>query len=117
MKNLWEETIKVLNENGKTFDDVISIFGNDFTISKENFEAVAKETYYDSGYGWQLIAMDLTILGEGWWLVRGEYDGKEWWEFKTYPMPPNKVKKITTLIGVWSTLEECNKARTYEVTK
>lgn len=49
MSNLWEETIEFLEENGKTFDDVLYIQGEDFKVTKENFEIVAKKTDYDSG--------------------------------------------------------------------
>ena len=38
MANLWEETIGVLANNNKSFDDVIAICGNDFQITKEDFE-------------------------------------------------------------------------------
>ena len=43
MRNLWEETMEVLKDHGKTFDDVKFIQGNDFKITKENFEQVAKK--------------------------------------------------------------------------
>lgn len=49
--NLWEETIEKLQRNGYTFDDVIAIYGEDFQITKENFEEVAKETDYYDGFG------------------------------------------------------------------
>ncbi|MGQ7335465.1 hypothetical protein ACTGUN_05795 [Streptococcus suis] len=43
MTNLWEETIEVLKKHSKTFDGVRFIQGNDFKITKENFEKVAKK--------------------------------------------------------------------------
>ena len=27
-------------------------------------------------------------VGDNWWLERAEYDGSEWWEFKTIPKEP-----------------------------
>ena len=53
MINLWEETIEVLEKYNKTWKDVQSIYGEDFQITKDNFEKVAKETDYDNGYGGQ----------------------------------------------------------------
>ena len=39
MKNkaLWDETIDILNKNGKTFDDVVAVCGKQFQITKEEF--------------------------------------------------------------------------------
>ena len=61
--NLWDETLEKIREKGFTFDDVLFIYGEDFQISKEDFERVAKETKYDDGLGAQEIASDLTLLG------------------------------------------------------
>ena len=58
-----EEAIEKLQRNGYTFDDVIAIYGEDFQITKENFEEVVKETDYYDGFGAQKVAADLTILG------------------------------------------------------
>lgn len=51
MTNLWEETIRVLGSYKLSWTDIIFVCGNEFQISKENFEEVAKETNYDSSYG------------------------------------------------------------------
>lgn len=112
MKNLFEETMKVLNNNGKTMDDVISIQGDDFAITVENFIEIAKQTNYDSGYGSQEIARDLKIIGEDWWLERMEYDGSEWWEFKKIPQITKNIKEVYNLHSDscgWMTLKEINK--------
>lgn len=109
--NLWRETIEKLKNNGFTFDDVLLIYGNDFQITKENFEEVAKRTNYDSGYGGQEVASDLTILGNSFIMTRGEYDGSEWWEFNLLKTGSNKVKKIDRLVDPnrsWCTLAEIN---------
>ena len=109
MSNLWEETIKFLEENGKTFEDVLFIQGKDFKVTKENFENVAKKANYDSGFGAQHVATDLVLVGDGWWIERYEYDGSEWWEFKTIPIEKDKVVPILYLDrGMWDTLKEMN---------
>lgn len=99
MTNLWEETIKILSEYGKTFDDVLFIQGDNFEITKDNFEIVAKHTDYDSGFGAQLVAMDLVLVGKDWWIERDEYDGSEWWDFKAIPLKKDEIKNITRLAG------------------
>ena len=48
MINFWEETIDALKDNGKTFDDVEWIGGDDFEISKENFKRISNFTYDDT---------------------------------------------------------------------
>lgn len=84
MRNLWEETIENLADRKKCFDDVVAICGNDFQITKEDFEKYSK-TEYDDGYGSPKVAEDLLIIGADFWLERHEYDGSEWWEFKQMP--------------------------------
>lgn len=66
MTNLLEETVKFLEKYGKTLDDVLFIQGDDFEITKENFEIVARDTNYDSGYGSQHVAKDLVLVGKDW---------------------------------------------------
>ena len=59
---------------------------------------------YDNSYGAPEIAVDLVIVGDNWWLTRGEYDGSEWWDFHTIPILPagqrvspfNKIKVVSS---------------------
>ena len=105
--SLYEETLEALKENNKTFKDVLWIGGEDFEISKENFIELAKISEYDNGYGYQMVAEDLVVVGNDWWLERGEYDGSEWWDFKTMPSRPNNIQKISALGGGrWKNLKE-----------
>ena len=109
MTNLWEETLEVLRDHGKTFEGVRYIQGSDFKITKENFERLAKQANYHSGFGAARVPTDLTIVGKGWWLERGEYDGSEWWDFKETPKQINEVRNISCLVGeMWPTLKELN---------
>jgi len=46
-----------------------------------------------------IIRNDLYVVGEDWWLERGEYDGSEWWEFKRLPeCPPRAIPTLKTLL-------------------
>lgn len=85
-RNLLQETFKILHEHGRTPDDVRWVGNADGTVvsSWQSFEAVANFEY-DAGYGGNEITLDLVIVGDDWWLERGEYDGSEWWEFKRLP--------------------------------
>lgn len=87
MTNLLKETLGVLECNNKTLDDVEWIGDEHFFISKEDFLKKA-DKYYDAGYGCAEVNMNLTICGKDFWLERHEYDGSEWWEYKTMPQKP-----------------------------
>lgn len=107
--NLLDETLEYLEEYGKTLDDVLYIQGDDFEITKENFVSVATYTDYDSSYGAQHVPKDLVLVGEDWWIERYEYDGAEWWIFKSIPARKQYMKNITNLHkGMWDTLKEMN---------
>lgn len=113
ISNLLEETIDVLNDHKLTFDDVLWIGCDYYTISIEQFKELANTTY-DKGFGAPKVAIDLKIVGQNWWLEREEYDGLEWWEFNAPPLKPKQNKKIDRLIldkkvwGGWKTLRELN---------
>lgn len=110
--NLLDETVEFLEQYGKTLDDVLFIQGDDFEITKTNFMKVARDTNYDPGYGAQRVAKDLVLVGEGWWIERYEYDGAEWWTFKSIPEKKKYMKNITKLgVGMWDTIEEMNKEK------
>lgn len=68
--------------------------------------------------GGQEIAKDLILIGSDWWMVRAEYDGREWWDFCKKPevlewdqTALGREREITSFIGYWSTLDEINKKR------
>lgn len=107
--NLWDETISKLSKHGKTFEDVEYIRGNDFEISKENFENIARKTEYYAGDGSAKVAGDLKLIADNWWLERKEYDGAESWTFKEKPQKLNKARVVERLAGgMWNTLSELN---------
>lgn len=89
--NLLQETIDTLTDNGKCEKDILwcGSTGHDGFgwFSWNTFKRVA-DTEYNSGYGGQRVARDLVIVGIGFWLERHEYDGSEWWEYKTQPIKP-----------------------------
>lgn len=98
MMNLWDETIEELNRHNLKWEDVdFAIVTDAFYVSKDDFETFAKRINYDEGFGLVVIDPRLKIVGDNWWLERAEYDGKEWWEFKTMPsvaLPRGSVEGI-----------------------
>ena len=78
MRNLLIETQEILENNEKSFDDVKWI-----------------GTLND---GIEHVCLGLLVVGDNWWLERHEYDGSEWWEFKTIP---NKPKGELRLCDIW----------------
>ena len=91
MSNLLTETLEILNENGKTVDDIKWIGTYTAEISIRTFLEYADQEY-DNGYGTPEVNMSLVVVGDDWWLERGEYDGSEWWEFKTKPKRPKSIE-------------------------
>lgn len=87
MSNLLAETKEVLMSHGKTVDDVLWVGSTEAYSTWKEFERVAN-IEYDNGYGGNEIAGNLIVVGKDWWLERGEYDGSEWWNFKTIPIKP-----------------------------
>jgi hypothetical protein len=86
--NFLNETLEVLKENNKTEQEVLFVKYDGY-FSFEKFKEIAN-IEYDSGFGGQEIP-NIEIVGRGWWLERAEYDGSEWWEFKTKPKKPKKL--------------------------
>jgi hypothetical protein len=99
--NLLQETVEILKANGKTPADVLWVGGKEsgwkddakFVGLWPDFESAANFDY-DAGYGGAQINTSLKIVGDNWWLERGEYDGSEWWEFKTLPGKPENANPM-----------------------
>jgi len=89
MQNLFNEIIECLKEHNLTWADVQWVGTNQYTFSIGHFRNIALDINYNNEYGIQEINPNLKIVGSDWWLERHEYDGSEWWEFKTMPIKPS----------------------------
>lgn len=99
--NLLEETIEALKENGKSPADVEWVgVRDDHYETWEEFEKKAKDINYDNGYGFEMINTDLVVVGKDFWLERFEYDGSEWWVFKTFPKKPKDTIGQQSIYGI-----------------
>ena len=86
MANLLKETKEILEQHGKTFDDVIFI-GDRTTHTKMTMKDFLEHANveYKNGFGIEEINTELILVGKDFWLERHEYDGSEWWEYKSMP--------------------------------
>lgn len=110
IRNLKEETLEVLKEYGKTMDNVEWVGSADGYIEKEDFLRLADIEYYGS-FGAQEVASDLVIVGDDFYMIRGEYDGSEWWEYHSIELfrkPENRLEVTRLAGGMWDTLKELN---------
>ena len=113
--NLLEETLEVLAKFGKTPKDVrwVGSADGEFAITWDEFVKIA-DVEYNDGFGAQEVAEDLVVVGDDWWLERREYDGSEWWEFKTLPKKKKNAKKFDKVLATqagkvgWVKLKEIN---------
>lgn len=94
--NLKDCTLKILENCGKTVDDIKWVGCRKYKIPLDKFWELADQ-YYQNGYGGTEVAEDLIVVGEDWWLERAEYDGSEWWEFKSLPKEPDEIIEPPTL--------------------
>lgn len=101
--NLLKETLAALKTHGLKPEDVLWVGSTNGKLVMDwaAFEPIADRTNYDSGYGGQEIASDLVVVGGTWWLERGEYDGSEWWEFKTMPVRDPVSEPFECVYGRW----------------
>lgn len=98
--NLLRETLEKLNYSGQTPENVLWVGNYEGTrvVTWEEFAKIAAEVDYDSGYGANEIVRDLVIVGDTWWLDRGEYDGSEWWNFNTIPVRQESSHPFTRVV-------------------
>jgi hypothetical protein len=112
MANLLEETKEALASQKKGPGDVLWIGSKDGTlvIGWPEFEQIAN-VEYDDDYGGAEVAEDLVVVGDDWWLERGEYDGREWWNYMTKPILKAKNQPFIRVVrSDWeSGLKEINK--------
>lgn len=102
--NAKEELLKELSKVGKTADDILDILvfynvwyldDDEITVNHVIEEYEARENGakvirtiddldfdYDKGYGSQYV-FGFVLLKDNSWFERHEYDGAEWWEYKS----------------------------------
>lgn len=95
-RNLLQETLAMLNENGKTPEAVRWVGALDGSIvgTWAEFAALADRDY-DAGFGTNEVDLSLAVVGDDWWLMRSEYDGSEEWLFMELPRRQLNAQPLT----------------------
>jgi hypothetical protein len=98
-RNLLVETLECMAEKSKRPADVrwVGTMNGWYAISWQEFAPLA-DRFYDASYGGTEVSEDLVIVGDDWWMERHEYDGSEWWEFKTLPQKTTDVKPFSECV-------------------
>jgi len=105
---LYDYTKICLQENGKTFDDIIWIGNKKFQIEIEDFIRLSQQLEMDpvplvNRIYLKSIPEDILIVGEDFWLERPVYydamfeNLTDLWIFNTMPKRPVFYRKIKTL--------------------
>jgi hypothetical protein len=108
--NLLAETLHTLEQNGKSplIVNWVGSLDGKYAISFAGFRLIANVNY-DAGFGAQEVAVNLVVVGDDWWLERHEYDGSEWWEFKSIPKAQADAKHFDKVVGnYWPSIEQVN---------
>lgn len=100
MYNLLEDTREELHENNKKEKEVLWVGSYDggYSITWELFQGIAKNINYRSEFHAAFIPSDLVVVGDGWWLERGEWEGSEYWIFKQPPTSPTAEAKTFSVL-------------------
>lgn len=92
---LWEETLEVLKENGKEWDDIYWICVSDKRMYKGDFVKYAQKIHYKPWcFGGNTINLKLRLYGLKFMMIRWEYDGAESWIFLETE-PPSEYTMTT----------------------
>lgn len=105
--NLLKETLEVLAQHEKSPADVQWVGGDAYWFTWDEFAELA-DREYDDGFGGQEVARDLVVVGDGWYMYRGEYDGSEWWNFSQpllQPVEHRKPRGLFAKVG-WDSLTD-----------
>lgn len=106
MRNFKDETLAILADNGKTADDIRwvgfeALWCKGGGMTAEEFLETSSFVY-DNNVRNTVIALDLLVVGDDWWLERYRDDLFEGWKFKSIPIKPlEKLERINqwTYVG------------------
>lgn len=97
MMNLKDETLECLKIAKRGAHEVEFVTDGETSCMFTDFLLRAKDINYDDGFGGNEVNLSLKVVGADFWLERCEYDGSEWWEFKTLPTKPLKSGAVKIL--------------------
>ena len=93
-----DETKEILKLHGRIPGDVkwCGAVGYGY-FTWQDFAKLSRKDYH-RGFGGAEVAGNLIVVGDDFWLERHEYDGSEWWEFKSMPVKPGNYRVPEELI-------------------
>lgn len=109
--NLLTDVVKLLKENGRTLSDIKQVRGSSFAINVDDFIRLAADCEYSKYVPhnqWSKkvkVAVDLTIIGDGWWVGISRYNTDGYGHeivLDYYGMPAllTEFKKVNKLSGL-----------------
>lgn len=98
MINLKKETLEILAQNNRYPLEVEFVTDGNSYISFDEFLRLA-DFEYSKNWGGNKIPLKLQVVGKDFWLERHEYDGMEWWEYKTMPKITPDMKNKPFFMG------------------
>ena len=115
MENFKKETYETIKSSGHNREDVMFIGSSDgkYRINMDQFDEIS-DFEYDPGFGGNEIIDDLIIyFKDKTYIIRGEYDGSEWWQYNVPVVynenDPSKPFKKIKVENYESSVEELNK--------
>lgn len=91
--NLFCDLFDVLHEHEKTIDDILYIKIDNKNFKPQRILDLFKGITYERGYSGPWINQSLQIvLKNGDFIIRGEYDGSEWFEYMVAPRLDEKLE-------------------------
>jgi hypothetical protein len=93
---------KITHENPYRFEDGVTpptyILKLGHTSADYNKFLDSLDFDYSNGYGLPNL-FGMIWFADGVWMERGEYDGSEWWEIRTYPEIPVELESNNQIIN------------------
>jgi hypothetical protein len=97
LKEIGTKQVKCirLTNGDPTWNDDIGVASLPVGHTQEQYEQFINmlDVEYDDGYGRQNLYGTIWYT-DGTWSERGEYDGSEWWEYKSCPEIPEDMQQL-----------------------
>ena len=93
---VWDDLMDALSYHGKSVEDVKWVGSKDFSVPLDNFYNLCRKIPYTEDSD---IPTDLLVVGEDFWLERVfvNHDAIGLWQYRTFPVKPEKEFQLSTL--------------------
>lgn len=99
--NLLTETILAVEGHGKSVSQIRWVGSADgmYHMSWDDFAVIAQDIVYLRFSGMTIVATDLVLVGDTWWLARVEQDGVQRWELREFPRKKGRGLTFKTIMA------------------